>query len=156
MGSVTVYGLLAREDHERLTKFLLDFRQRASQSEARRQRVGAGEKAIGQQNGPISPESERLAQRVFGHRRTHGENGHLAAETVAPAHRLFKRKKIIGIDDRRHTLTHDRVRNRMNTDLSAIRNLLHADDDVHRISLSPLSLHSDRRRQHSLAQLLCQ
>jgi hypothetical protein len=36
---------------------------------------------------------------------------------VAQAQRLFERKEIIGVDDRRHALPHDRVGDRVNADL---------------------------------------
>ena len=45
--------------------------------------------------------------------------------------RLFDRKEIVGIDDRRNALAHDRVGHRVNTDLRRIGHLLHADDDMH-------------------------
>lgn len=50
---------------------------------------------------------------------------------VSRAQRLFEREEVVGVDDGRYALTHDRVGHGVHADLRAIRNLLDADDDVH-------------------------
>ena len=97
----------------------------------RRQRVGAGEGAIREQDRTVEAERQSLAQAVLGRRRPHGEDGDLAAESVAQPQGLLEREQIVGVDDRRHPLAHNRVGHGMDTDLRRIRNLLDADDDVH-------------------------
>ncbi len=128
---VAVDRLLAGEDDVGRAPGLADLADRLGERVARRQSVGAGEETVGEQHRAIGAERERLAQRILGRRRTHGEDRHFAALLVAQPQRRFEREQIIGVDDRRHALAHDRVGDRMDADLRRVRNLLDANDEVH-------------------------
>ena len=87
---------------------------------------------IRQKNRAIGAVGECLAQAVFRHRRSHRKHRYLgAADLIAQAQGFLEREKIVGIDDGRDALTHDGVRYGMNANLRAIRDLLHANDDMH-------------------------
>ena len=79
----------------------------------------------------IDTKGQRPAQRVLRRWRPHGEHRDRAANLVAHPQRLFEREEVIGIDDRRHALAHDRIGDRMHANLRAVRNLLDANDDMH-------------------------
>ncbi len=68
---VAVDRLLAGEDDVRRAVGLADLADGGGERVGRRQRVGAGEEAVGQQDGAIGAEGQRLAQTVLGRRRPH-------------------------------------------------------------------------------------
>ena len=80
---VAVDRLLAGEDDIELAQGLLDLADRLRERVGRRQRVGAGEETVGEQNRAIGADAERLAQRIRRHGRAHGQHRDLAAEFVA-------------------------------------------------------------------------
>ena len=131
LGGVAVDGLLAGEDDVGRAEGLADLADRLGERIGRGQRVGAREEAVGEQDGAVGADRQRLAQRIGRHRRAHGQHGHFAADLVAKAQGLFQREQVIRIDDRRHALPHDRIGHRMDADLRRVRNLLDADDKMH-------------------------
>ena len=128
---VAVDGLLAAEHDVDLAEGVADLLQRRREREGRGQRVGAGEEAVGEQNGAVGADGHGLSQGIAGHGRAHGEHGDLAAHLVAPAQGLFQREQVIGVDDGRHALPHDRVGHRMDADLRRIWDLFDANDKMH-------------------------
>ena len=128
---VAVDRLLAGEDDVGRAPGFADLADRLSERVARRQSIGAGEEAVGEQHPAVRAEGQRLAQGVLGRRRSHRQHRHFAAVLVAQPQRRLQREKIIGVDDRRHALAHDRVGDGMDADLRRVRNLLDANDEMH-------------------------
>ena len=90
---VAVDGLLAGEDDVGRAEDFADLADRLRQRIAGGERVGAGEEAVGQQHGAIGADGQRLAQRIVGHGRTHGQNGDFAADLVAQPQRVSSEKR---------------------------------------------------------------
>ena len=128
LGGVAVDRLAAAE-HEVGGAELLD---RAGERVARGQRVGAGERPVGEQDDLVGAAVQRLAQHLGRGRRAHGEHGHAAAVAVLEAQRLFEGVQVFGVEDRRQRRPVDGavVFHGLAGHVGGVRDLLDQDDDA--------------------------
>ena len=125
---VAVDRLAAAEHEVRAAELLDGQRERV----ARGQRVGAGERLVGEQDDLVGAAVQRLAQHLHGGRRPHRQHGDAGVVTVLELERLFQRVQVLGVEHGRQRRPVDGavLFHGLAGHVGRVRDLLDEDDDA--------------------------
>jgi hypothetical protein len=128
LGGVAIDGLPAAQDQVGPAQLAHGLGQRVAGG----QRVGPGERLVGQQHDLVGAAEQRLAQHLHGSRRAHRQHGHPPAVAFLQAQRLFEGVQVFGVEDGRQRRPVDRpvLLHGLAGHVGRVGNLLDQDDDA--------------------------